>query len=71
MSGGRGRQCWFTHGLTRVTGLVCYMQMSNIDVFEWEMSVFCRFLSLSLLIDPYIVGDLLSTTMAGWTEEGD
>jgi len=35
------------------------------------MSVFCRFLSLSLLIDPYIVGDLLSTTMAGWTEEGD
>jgi len=45
--------------------------MSNIGVFECEMSVFCSFLSLSLLIDPYIVGDLLSTTMAGWTKEGE
>jgi len=45
--------------------------MSNIGVFECEMSVFCCFFSLFLLIDPYIVGDLLSTTMAGWTEEGD
>jgi len=45
--------------------------MPNIGEFEWEMSVFGRFFSLFLHIDPYIVGDLPSTTMAGWTEEDD
>ena len=71
MSGGRGRQCWFAHSLTRVMYLICYVRVSNIDVIEWKMSVFCCFLSLSLLIDPYIIGDLLSSIMAGWTEEDD
>jgi hypothetical protein len=36
--------------------------MSNTVVFEWEMSVFGRFLSLSLHIDPYIVGDMPGRT---------
>ena len=45
--------------------------MSNIGVFEWEMSVFCRFLSLSLLIYPYIVGGVQSILVAMWIEEGE
>jgi len=45
--------------------------MSNIGVFEWEMSVFGRFFSLSLFIYPYIVGGVQSILVAMWIEEGE